>query len=135
MYRVTKDPIWVEEIEAWVKEPSAGAVVTFDGIVRNNAEGRAVRFLEYEAYPEMAEKCLGEIGEEVKRKWHLNKVAMVHRIGRLAIGESSIVISVSAPHRADAFAACQYAMDRVKESVPIWKKECFEEGAHWVNID
>lgn len=134
MFRVTTDPLSVQHVNDLVKRPSDGAVVTFDGIVRDNFDGRAVRYLEYEAYAAMAEKKLAEIGAEVQQKFAIGEIAMVHRIGRLEIGESSIVIAVAAPHRQAAFEACAYAMDRVKTDVPVWKKEFFVDGAdHWVN--
>ncbi len=134
MFKVTKEPLNVQEVNTLVKRSTDGAVVTFDGIVRDNFDGRAVRYLEYEAYAEMAEKKMVEIATEVRQKFAVGKIAMVHRIGRLEIGESSIVIAVAAPHRHAAFEACAYAMDRVKEEVPVWKKECFVDGeAHWVN--
>jgi molybdopterin synthase catalytic subunit len=124
----------VQQFNDLVKRPTDGAVVTFDGIVRNNFNGRAVRFLEYEAYAEMAERKMAEIGAEVRRKFAIGEIAIVHRLGRLEIGESSIVVAVAAPHRQAAFEACAYAMDRVKEEVPVWKKEFFSDGEdHWVN--
>jgi molybdopterin synthase catalytic subunit len=134
MFKVTMKPLSVQEVNDLVKRPTDGAVVTFDGIVRNNFAGRAVRFLEYEAYAEMAEKKMAEIGKEIRQKFSVGEIAMVHRLGRLEIGESSVVIAVAAPHRHAAFEACAYAMDRVKEAVPIWKKEFFIDGdEHWVN--
>ena len=134
MFRVTTDPLSVQQVNDLVKRPTDGAVVTFDGIVRNNFDGRAVRYLAYEAYAAMAEKKMAEIGAEVQQKFTIGEIAMVHRIGRLEIGESSIVIAVAAPHRHAAFEACAYAMDRVKAEVPVWKKEFFGDGAdHWVN--
>jgi molybdopterin synthase catalytic subunit len=134
MFKVTKEPLSVQEIHDLVKRRTDGAVVTFDGIVRNNFDGRAVRYLEYEAYAEMAERKMAEIGEEVRRKFLIGEVAIAHRLGRLEIGESSIVVAVAAPHRHAAFEACAYAMDRVKEQVPVWKKEFFADGEdHWVN--
>jgi molybdopterin synthase catalytic subunit len=134
MFRVTTEPLSVQAVNDLVKRPTDGAVVTFDGIVRNNFAGRSVQYLEYEAYAAMAEQKLAEIGEEIRRKFAVGEVAMVHRIGRLEIGESSIVIAVAAPHRQAAFEACAYAMDRIKEEVPIWKKEFFTDGEeHWVN--
>jgi molybdopterin synthase catalytic subunit len=124
----------VQALNDLVKRASDGAVVTFDGIVRDNFDGRPVRALEYEAYAEMAEKKMAEIGTEVQRKFDVGDIAMMHRLGHLEIGESSIVIAVAAPHRHAAFEACAYAMDRVKEDVPVWKKEFFADGdAHWVN--
>ena len=134
MFRVTTEPLSVQQVNDWVKRPTDGAVVTFDGIVRNNFDGRPVRYLEYEAYAAMAAKKLAEIGAEVQQKFAVGEIAMMHRIGRLDIGESSIVIAVAAPHRHAAFEACAYAMDRVKAEVPVWKKEFFTDGAdHWVN--
>lgn len=134
MFQVTTEPLSVQRLNDLVKRPTDGAVVTFDGIVRNNFEGRPVQHLEYEAYAAMAEKKLAEIGAEVRQKFAVGNIAMLHRIGRLEIGESSIVIAVAAPHRHAAFEACAYAMDRVKEAVPVWKKEFFADGdTHWVN--
>jgi molybdopterin synthase catalytic subunit len=134
MFRVTTEPLSVQQVNDLVKRPTDGAVVTFDGIVRNNFDGRPVRYLAYEAYAAMAEKKLAEIGAEVQQKFAIGEIAIVHRIGRLEIGESSIVIAVAAPHRHAAFEACAYAMDRVKAEVPVWKKEFFGDGAdHWVN--
>lgn len=136
MFTVTTEPLSVQQLNDLVKRSSDGAVVTFDGIVRDNFDGRAVRYLEYEAYVEMVEKKMAEIGTEVQQKFAVGEIAMMHRIGRLEIGESSIVIAVAAPHRHAAFEACAYAMDRVKEDVPVWKKEFFADGDdHWVNQD
>jgi molybdopterin synthase catalytic subunit len=134
MFRVTTEPLSVQQVNDLVKRPTDGAVVTFDGIVRDNFDGRSVRYLEYEASAAMEEKKLAEIGAEVQHKFAIGAIAMVHRIGRLEIGESSIVIAVAAPHRHAAFEACSYAMDQVKAEVPVWKKEFFTDGAdHWVN--
>ncbi len=134
MFKVTMEPLNAQAVNDLVKRPTDGAVVTFDGIVRNNFDGRAVQSLEYEAYAEMAEKKMAQIGQEVRRKFPVGEIAMMHRLGRLDIGESSIVIAVAAPHRHEAFEACAYAMDRIKEEVPIWKKELFADGDdHWAN--
>lgn len=134
MFQVTTEPLSVQQVNDLVKRPTDGAVVTFDGIVRNNFDGRLVRYLAYEAYAAMAEKKMAEIGAEVQQKFAIGEIAMMHRIGRLEIGESSIVIAVAAPHRHAAFEACAYAMDRVKAAVPVWKQEFFADGAdHWVN--
>ncbi len=134
MFKVTMEPLNAQAVNDLVKLPTDGAVVTFDGIVRNNFDGRAVQSLEYEAYAEMAEKKMAQIGQEVRRKFPVGEIAMMHRLGRLDIGESSIVIAVAAPHRHEAFEACAYAMDRIKEEVPIWKKELFADGDdHWPN--
>ena len=133
MFRVTTEHLDVQQVHDLVKSPADGAVVTFDGIVRNNFEGREVRYLEYEAYAAMAEKKMVEIAAEVRTKFAVGGVAMVHRIGQLQIGESSILIAVAAAHRQPAFEACAYAMDRVKQEVPVWKKEFFVDGeSHWV---
>src|SRR5262245_17038689 len=110
MFRVTTEPLSVQQVNDLVKRPTDGAVVSFDGIVRNNFDGRPVHYLEYEAYAAMAEKKLAEIGAEVQQKFAVGEIAMMHRIGRLDIGESSIVIAVAAPHRHAAFEACAYAM-------------------------
>jgi len=132
--KITTEPLSVQALNDLVKRASDGAVVTFDGIVRDNFDGRSVRALEYEAYAEMAEKKMADIGTEVQRKFDVGEIAMMHRLGHLEIGESSIVIAVAAAHRHAAFEACAYAMDRVKEDVPVWKKEFFADGDdHWVN--
>jgi molybdopterin synthase catalytic subunit len=115
-----------------VETPEAGAIVVFSGVTRNNSNGKKVLYLEYEAYTEMAVKMMERIGLEAKQKWNINKIAITHRIGRLEIGESSVVIAVSAPHRKEAFEACHFAIDRLKQIVTIWKKEYFEDGAVWV---
>jgi len=136
MFRVTRGQISLTDVEAWVKEPGAGAVVYFDGIVRNHSEGKRVKFLEYEAYEAMAEEKLREIGEEIQRRWPVSKVAILHRVGRLEVGESSVIIAVSSPHRDHAFAACRFAIEQIKILVPIWKREHWEEGGgHWVHVE
>lgn len=124
-------PLDSRAITASVYHPVDGAVVTFEGIVRNHAEGRAVRYLEYEAYVPMAEAQLKVIAEEVKARWNLTHVAMVHRIGRLEIGELAVVVAVGSPHRQEAFEACHYCINRLKETVPIWKKEFYDDAAEW----
>jgi molybdopterin synthase catalytic subunit len=129
---VTQEPIPVQSVIDKVTKDTCGAVVTFIGTVRNNSEGKRVLYLEYEAYPEMAKKKLAEIRAELKGKWQLEEVAITHRLGRMEIGEIAVVIAVSAAHRLPAFQACEYAIDRIKEIVPIWKKEFYEEGSAWV---
>jgi molybdopterin synthase catalytic subunit len=129
---VTQEPIQVQSVIARATKSTGGAVVTFVGTVRNNSEGKQVLYLEYEAYPEMAKKKLQEIAAEIKGKWQLEEVAITHRLGRMEIGEISVVIAVSAAHRFPAFQACEYTIDRIKEIVPIWKKEFYEEGSAWV---
>lgn len=115
-----------------VRAPEAGAVVTFDGVVRSQARGRKVTHLFYEAYPPMAVKEMEKIRQEAMRRWPVRKMTIVHRIGRLEIGESSVVIAVSSAHRADAFEACRFAIDRLKTTVPIWKKEHYQDGEVWI---
>ena len=135
MYRITTEPIDIEALYQAVLRDRDGAVVTFHGVVREYSDsGRVVRYLEYEAYPEMAEAQMRAIGAEIKRRWNIDDVAMVHRIGRLEIGEASVVIAVAAPHRGEAFDACEYAIDTLKATVPIWKKEVFADGEVWVGL-
>ena len=117
-----------------VEDPGCGAVVIFVGNVRRDNEGREVDYLEYEAYPGMAEAKMAEIGQEIGQRWGLSQVAIVHRLGRCEVGEASIVIAVASPHRREAFEACHYAIDRVKEIVPIWKREVWTDGAVWIGM-
>ena len=131
-YEIVQDILDARKATQTVATEKDGAVVTFAGIVRGNNRGKKVLFLEYEAYPDMAIKMMKRIGDEIQKTWGLTSVAMQHRVGRLNVGETSIVIVVSAPHRDDAFAACQYAINRFKRIVPIWKKEIFEDGELWV---
>ncbi|MBI3454737.1 MAG: molybdenum cofactor biosynthesis protein MoaE [Candidatus Rokubacteria bacterium] len=135
MYRVTAEPLSAEALADAVTVPEAGGVAVFLGVVRDSNAGRRVVALEYEAHVPMAEAKMKEIGEAVYRRWPgVKQVAMAHRIGRLAIGEASVIIAVSAAHRRDAFQACHFAIDRLKETVPIWKKEIFDDGAVWVGL-
>jgi len=133
MILVTKDPIEIDSVLQAVESPRAGALVTFDGRVRNHSRSKRVKHLYYEAYTEMALTELSAIRDSALGTWPLEEVAIVHRLGRLDIGETSVFIAVSSAHRADAFAACQYLIDTLKESVPIWKKEFFEDGDEWVD--
>jgi molybdopterin synthase catalytic subunit len=119
-------------LEAAVAGPDAGGVVVFQGVVRDTNDGRAVRYLEYEAFPEMALPMLEEIAAEAARRWPGTRLAIAHRLGRVEIGEPSVVIAAAAPHRAEAFAACRFAIDTLKRDVPIWKKEFWTDGSHWV---
>ncbi len=132
MIQITHEPLDPEAITALVKEPTNGAVVTFLGITRAATGDRRVLHLEYEAYEPMAEKQLAEIAQEMRERWSVGDVAMAHRLGRLEVGETSLVVAVASPHRKDAFGACQYAVDRIKQTVPIWKKEYFEGGEVWI---
>ena len=129
---ITTEPLDAESVTALVKSPANGGVVTFQGTTRDETGGRTVVRLEYEAYPEMAEKTFRQIFGEVEERWGVTDVAVAHRIGRLELGEASLIVAVAAPHRAEAFAITMYMVDRIKEIVPIWKKEFFEDGAVWV---
>ncbi len=115
-----------------VRKDESGAVALFSGVVRNENLGRRVLYLEYDAYPEMAERVMREIAEEAMRRWAITDVAMQHRTGKLEIGETSLLIAVSAPHRKEAFDACHSLVDRFKEVVPVWKKEVWEGGEEWI---
>jgi MoaE-MoaD fusion protein len=135
VYRIIGEPLSPDAIAAEVDDPGAGGIVIFSGVVRNETGGRPVKFLEYEAHAPMAEAKMREIGETVRARWaEVKRVAILHRIGRLEIGESSVLIAVSAAHRQDAFEACQYAIDTLKRTVPVWKKEHFEDGEVWVGL-
>ena len=124
----------MDDLVRVVLTPGAGAVVTFVGTVRDNNLGRRVVALEYEAYGEMAGDEMRRIGVEMREKWGLHGIAMRHRVGKLKVGEISVLIAVSAPHRTEAFNACSEALDLLKERVPIWKKEYFEGGEEWIGI-
>jgi molybdopterin synthase catalytic subunit len=132
MFEVTEQVLDANVVLRKVAADTMGAVVTFVGIVRGFSEGRKVLYLEYEAYKEMAEKKLAEVGQEISRRWPTVKVAVTHRVGHLEVGEAAVVIAVAAPHRGEAFEACKYAIDRLKEIVPIWKKEVWEDGEGWI---
>ena len=134
---LSETAIDVSELIARVTEPGAGAVVTFLGVVRDNNLGRSVDFLEYEAYTEMALEKMQQVVDEIRRQWpKVRRVALVHRVGHLALGEVATVIAAGAPHRNDgAFEATRYAIDRIKEIVPIWKKEGWSDGAEWLEGD
>ena len=131
VYELVREPIHSQEIIASLKAPEDGAVVVFDGVVRNNSGGRATKYLEYEAYEPMALAKMREIGAEIRRNFSVHRIAIVHRLGRLEIGETSVLIAVSSAHRRAAFDACRFAIDTLKRAVPIWKKEYFADGAVW----
>ena len=116
-----------------VRAGQDGAIVTFDGFVRNESHGRRTLYLEYEAYEPMALAKMRNIGIQVHQKFSIHRIAIAHRLGRLEIGETSVFIAVSAPHRASAFDACRFAIDNLKRTVPIWKKEYFDDGAVWAD--
>ena len=132
MYKITEDEISVDALYKTVLKDSHGAVVTFAGVVRYHSGDKRTNYLEYEAYTNMAEKKMAEIGDEIQRQWGIADVAILHRVGRLEIGEISVLIAIASQHRAEALAACKYAIDRLKEIVPIWKKEVGENGDYWV---
>jgi molybdopterin synthase catalytic subunit len=134
-YRVQESPIDAREVESMVMDPGAGAVVTFSGTVRDNGRGQAVSLLEYEAYAPAAERMMAQVGEEIAGRWPIIKVAMVHRTGPLPVGEISVVIAISSAHRDAAFEASRYAIERLKEIVPIWKKEHYDDGATWLGSE
>jgi molybdopterin synthase catalytic subunit len=132
---VTTEPLSERTVAQAVDDPGAGALTLFSGVVRNQTGGRRVKFLEYEAHGPMALAKMREIGRAIRERWPVvSRIALVHRIGRLEIGESSVMIAVSSPHRAEAFEACRFAIDTLKETVPIWKKEHFEDGEVWVGL-
>ena len=132
LFEITAQPVSPDEVSRRVINPAVGSVVTFTGVVRGNNLGRRVRSLEYEAYPEMAEPILAQIGQEIRARWPVEQVAIVHRVGRLEIGEVSVVIAVASAHRQGAFEAGSYAIDRVKQIVPVWKKEILDDGEVWI---
>ena len=132
MITITETQLNIQSFTDYVLGDQNGAVNTFLGVTRNSTNGRAVVKLEYECYLPMAQKKLEEIKNDAVRKWEISSVAIGHRIGTLDIGETSLVVAVSGPHRAAVFEVCQYIVDRIKEIVPIWKKEFFEDGAIWV---
>lgn len=132
MYSLSSDPIDLTDVVAAVSDPAAGATAAFLGLTRNHNQGRVVTLLEYEAYPGMAEQEMERIGLEAARRWAIHKIAVVHRTGPVPVGEASVAIAVSAAHRKEAFAACEFIIDRLKETVPIWKKEYFEGGDAWI---
>ena len=130
---LVQNPIDAEALINHVRTGADGAIVTFDGCVRNQSHGRRTLYLDYEAYESMALAKMREIAAELHAKFRIDRVAIAHRLGRLEIGETSVFIAVSAPHRAAAFDACRFAIDTLKRSVPIWKKEYFEDGAVWAD--
>lgn len=131
VFRLVREPIDARAVVEALKAPEDGALVVFDGFVRNNFKGKSTLFLEYEAYEPMAYAKMREIGAYMREHFAIDRIAMVHRLGRLDIGETSVLIAVSSAHRAAAFDACGYAIDALKRGVPIWKKEYFVGGAVW----
>ena len=131
IFQLVRKPILADKFLESLKGPGDGALATFDGFVRNNFKGQATLYLEYEAYETMAYAKMREIGAQMREKFSIHRVLMIHRLGRLEVGETSVLIAVSAPHRGAAFDACRYGIDTLKRTVPIWKKEHFVGGAIW----
>lgn len=132
LIQLTRNPLDRDALVAAVTHPSAGGIVVFEGVVRDNARGKQVRYLEYDAYEEMAIAQIRTIIQEAQQRWGVDRVAVAHRFGRLEIGEASVIIVVASPHRAEAFDACRYIIDTLKTTVPIWKKEVATNGEEWV---
>ena len=135
LYKITNDKIEPNALHDVVLENSDGAVASFAGVVRDNTRGRATQYLEYDVYMEMAEKEMRAIGDEIKSRWEVDAVAIIHGYGRVEIGDISVLVAVSSPHRKAALEACHYAIDRLKETVPIWKKEVWIDGEAWIDGD
>ncbi len=132
LFQITSQEISVDEVLSRLADPAVGALSAFVGVARGETDEREVRYLEYEAYPEMAQAELRRIGDEIRERWPtIREVAIVHRTGRLEIGETIVVIAVSAAHRQGVFEATRYAIERLKEIVPIWKKEVWAGGEAW----
>jgi len=131
-FRLSAEPLSLDAAVAEVRSDRAGAIATFTGTTRVQSRGRTVLHLDYEAYEEMAEQVMAQIAAELKDRYDLCEIAIHHRTGRVDIGEASVMIAVSAPHRQDALAACKDAIDTLKEQVPLWKKECYEGGEEWI---
>lgn len=134
LFRLQETPLSLQEVVDAVSAPSQGGLVTFAGAVRDHSRGKRVTRLDYEAYGPMAQKKLAQLGEEARARWPGTQVAVVHRLGTLIPGDLAVVIAVSAPHRKDAFRACEFVIDKLKEDVPIWKKEYAEDGEVWVGL-
>jgi len=134
MFEITANPLSVANAVSAVTKRTCGAVVTFTGVVREFSRGKQVLYLEYEAYPEMAIAKMRQIEQEVREKWEIEHLLIHHRMGRVEIGEASVVIAVAAPHRRQALEACAYAIERLKQIVPVWKKEVSPDGSFWIGM-
>jgi len=132
LYQITRDPIDAQKISREMLRDEDGAICIFEGVVRNNSKGKRTLHLVYESYDTMALKKLEEIGIFVRQAWDIGCVAMIHRLGHLDIGETSVAVIITSAHRRAAFDACHYAIDKLKKVVPIWKKEFFEDGEVWI---
>jgi len=131
MVRLTRDPIDLAALQ--VTSAADGALCLFVGVVRDHNAGRRVLWLEYEAYEQMALPLMQQIADDLRQRWSISDVRLVHRLGRLEIGEPSVAVAVASPHRAEAFAACRHAIDTLKATVPIWKKEFYADGSAWLD--
>lgn len=134
-FEITDQHLTAESVIRQVEDPACGAVTVFIGTARRISRGREVEYLEYDAYPEMAMHKLRVIANEIRERWDTDRVAIHHRTGRIELGEASVAIAVATEHRAEGFAACKYAIDRLKEIVPIWKKEVWVGGGEWIGWD
>ena len=132
-FALTREPIHAGDLRNLVLQDCDGAICTFEGVTRNNSRGRATRFLEYECYESMAIKLMAQIGEQIAAAHAISRIAMVHRLGHLEIGEASVLVMAAAPHRGSSFEAARAGIDRLKKTVPIWKKEYFADGEVWVD--
>jgi molybdopterin synthase catalytic subunit len=132
LIQLTREPLDRNALIAAVSHASVGGIALFEGVVRDHARGKQIRYLEYDTYPEMAEQQIRVIVDEAQKRWDVEHVAVAHRFGRLEIGEASVIIVVATPHRAEAFEACRYIIDTLKTTVPIWKKEVATNGEEWV---
>lgn len=132
LYQITDTALDPEALRSAVADPASGAIATFVGVTRNSFAGKAVEHLEYEAYAPMAEQEMERIGMEIAARWPMvTGIAIAHRTGRVEVGEASVAIAISAPHRREALAACAQAIDRLKATLPVWKKEVFADGSEW----
>lgn len=132
MFDITSDVLDPAPLVEAVRRDDAGAIALFYGVVRNENLGRRVQYLEYDAYPAMAIKKMREVADEVRARFAVAEVGVLHRTGRLEIGETSLLVAVSSGHRKEAFEACHFAVDRIKQIVPVWKKEVWEDGSEWI---
>ena len=134
MHRLTREPISLDASLPEIGDPGAGALTFFLGVVRDNNDGRNVTRIQYEAYEEMAVEQMAEVEREIRARFEVTGVLLVHRLGMIAVGEASVLVAVSSPHRDSGFAACRHGIDRIKDLVPIWKKEFTADGTAWVGL-
>ncbi len=135
VFSVTESRLNTETVQRLVADDASGAIALFVGTVRDHARGKSVIRLDYEAYEPAAEKMLAKIGTEIRERWTVGRIAIIHRFGSLEVGEASVIIGISSPHRGEAFDAARYAIERIKEIVPIWKKEWYEDGSSWIGSE